>query len=124
MLIKTHLKIQVENVAIVPQLPFAPGAAHQANSPQTNITQINNAPVITAPASISFNQNNKIYSIRIQTLQGRVLDLVGNNGLGNHKFSLKLNQQKRAIVGFKGKIGEYIEGLIVYSWKLREKSRK
>ena len=69
-------------------------------------------------------ENNKIYSIRIQTLQGRVLDLVGNNGLGNHKFSLKLNQQKRAIVGFKGKIGEYIEGLIVYSWKLREKSRK
>jgi hypothetical protein len=69
-------------------------------------------------------QDNKIYSLRLQTLLGKSLDAISSSGIGKNKARLHYNIEKRAIVAFKGKINEYLEGLAAYTWKMREKLRK
>ena len=69
-------------------------------------------------------QQNKIHSIRFETIEGRLLDAVCTSGYGKEKVSLNLKQERRAIVAFKGKYEEYLDGLSCYSWKMCIKLRK
>ena len=56
-------------------------------------------------------EGTKAKSLRLLSLDGRVMDLVSLEGPGPETFSLNLRTQKRAIVAFKGKVDDYIEGL-------------
>jgi hypothetical protein len=64
------------------------------------------------------HEESKLRSLRLESLEGRVMDLVSLEGHGSQKTTLNLKSQRRAVVAFKGKIDEYVEGLRVYSWRM------
>jgi hypothetical protein len=61
---------------------------------------------------------HKIRSVKMETLEGKTLDWVSPLGPAEDKTSINLIQQRRALVAFRGKISDCIEGLGIYSWKL------
>lgn len=65
--------------------------------------------------------DGKIMSLKMETIEGRILDVVGTGGHGKQKTQVNLKPQRRAVVAFKGKLNAYVEGLRVYSWKLCSK---
>ncbi|OMJ72908.1 hypothetical protein SteCoe_28524 [Stentor coeruleus] len=73
-------------------------------------------------AEVSFD-GPLIQSIRFETIEGRIMDVVSPKGHAKQRAKIVLKTQKRAIVAFKGKIGDYIEGLRAYSWKLCDRRR-
>ena len=70
----------------------------------------------------TFSDNN-IHSIRLETVEGRLLNVESSLGLGKDKKNINLRPQRRGIVAFKGKIGDYIEGISAYSWRMCGKGR-
>ena len=64
------------------------------------------------------HDSNKIRSVKIVTFEGKTLDWVSTLGPGSDKTSINLIQQRRALVAFRGKISDCLEGLGIYSWKM------
>lgn len=64
-----------------------------------------------------------IYSVTLETLEGRLLNVECKEGRGAIKNEVNLRQQRRGVVGVKGKIGEYLEGLSVHSWRMCGKNK-
>lgn len=69
------------------------------------------------------HEERKIRSMKLETLEGRTLDWVSQLGHGPEKSIINLLQQRRALVAFRGKISNCIEGLSIYSWRLCSKSK-
>ena len=66
---------------------------------------------------------DKIHSIRLETNEGGLLNVESSLGPGKEKKIVNLRAQRRGVVAFKGKIGEYLEGISTYSWRMCGKNR-
>jgi hypothetical protein len=63
-------------------------------------------------------------SLRMETIEGQELDVVSALGRGGKDTVLDLKSDRRGVVAFKGRIGDYIEGLRVYSWRMVGKANR
>lgn len=59
-----------------------------------------------------------VNSIKIKTLKGQEFEIVGFKGKGTDIKSINLTNDKKAIVGFKGRYDRYLRSLHVYAWKI------
>ena len=55
-----------------------------------------------------------MHSITLKTNLGKQLVVIGKEGLGPHKIEINLRLHNKAVVAFRGRLGQWIDELEVY----------